>query len=185
MIAHKSLQELTNSLSLVKLSPNDNGRLERIVRRPDVEAREVIVTGQLDIELGLIGDNWKTRGSKKSADGSALPGAQITLMNSRVAAALAGGNEHWELAGDQLFVELDLSEENLPPGTHLAIGEALLEITDLPHTGCAKFAERFGKDALKFVSTQAGRAMRLRGVYAKVIRAGAIRAGDNIRKVLA
>lgn len=180
---HISLDKLNESLPQVKLSPQDAGRLDLIVRRANVDERETIASGELDVNLGLVGDNWKARGSNKSADGSALPDAQITLMNSRLIDAIAQSRERWAMAGDQLYVDLDLSEENLPPGTRLAIGAAVLEITARPHTGCNKFSERFGADALKFISTAEGRSLRLRGVYARVVQPGGIKTGEPVRKV--
>lgn len=180
---HTSKEKLNEALPHIKLSPLDVGELELIVRRANVDEREIIVSGLLDVDLGLVGDNWKARGSNKSADGTAFPDAQITLMNSRFIDVIAQAKERWALAGDQLYVDLDLSEENLPPGTRLTIDTAVLEITARPHTGCNKFSERFGTDALKFVSTADGRSMRLRGVYAKVIQAGEIKTGNLLRKV--
>lgn len=183
MTGHATLQTLEQAVDFIRQSPRDSGRIEMIVHRPAEDARAAVSTGQLDIETGLVGDNWKIRGSKKSADGSAIPEAQITLMNSRFISVIAQEKDRWQLAGDQLYVDLDLSEENLPPGTRLSLGSALLEITAKPHTGCAKFSGRFGADALKFASTKEGLAMRLRGVYAMVIQAGTIQVGDEIRKV--
>jgi MOSC domain-containing protein YiiM len=91
--------------------------------------------------------------------------------------------DHWQLAGDQLFIDLDLSEENLPPGTQLAMGTAVIEVTAEPHTGCGKFIARFGVDAVKFVNSPIGQRLRLRGVNARVVRSGRIRVGDSIRKL--
>lgn len=182
MIAHLPIAILEGTLGHIRLSPKDAGRLEMIVRRPADEAREMVPSGSLDPEVGLVGDNWKPRGSKKTPDGSAIPETQITLMNSRLIAAIAGNECRWSLAGDQLYVDFDLSEENLPPGARLSVGSAVLEVTALPHTGCLKLKERFGADALKFVSTAEALSMRLRGMYAKVVQAGEIRVGDGIRK---
>ena len=103
-------------------------------------------------------------------------------MNARVAALLAGTRDRWQLAGDQLYIDLDLSYDNLPPGTRLDIGAAVIEITAQPHNGCGKFVERFGLDAMKFVNSEVGKAHNLRGIYAKVIKAGEIRSGDVVRK---
>jgi MOSC domain-containing protein YiiM len=105
------------------------------------------------------------------------------LMNARAIALIAGSRDRWALAGDQLYVDFDLSPENLPPGTRLAVGDALVEVTDELHAGCAKFTERFGSAAIRFVNSPGGRARRLRGMYAKVVTAGAVRPGDSIRKL--
>jgi hypothetical protein len=154
-----------------------------IVRRPAVDEREVLEIGELDLEEGLRGDNWRARGSSMTADGSAHPDAQLNMMNSRVIALLAQDRGRWQLAGDQLYVDLDLSAENLPPGSRLAIGSALVEVTALPHTGCKKFAERFGADATRFVNSSAGKKLKLRGVNAKIVQPGFVRVGDTVRKV--
>jgi hypothetical protein len=143
----------------------------------------VLDVGMLDLELGLVGDVWLARGSRSRPDGAANPLAQLTLMNARTAELVTGSRERWPLAGDQLYVDLDLSIENLPAGTRLAVGEAVVEITEEPHTGCAKFSARFGSDALKFVNKPPGRELRLRGVNARVVTPGAVRAGDAISKI--
>jgi hypothetical protein len=164
-------------------SPKDRGTLEMIVRRPRREEREVLDSGELDPAAGLRGDTWKERGSARTPDGSADPDVQLTLMNARVIALLAQDKTHWPLAGDQLFVDLDLSEANVPAGTRLEIGSALIEVTPHPHTGCKKFTARFGLEAMKFVNSETGRQLHLRGVNAKIVRAGEVRVGDSIRKV--
>jgi hypothetical protein len=176
------LATLESGLDSVRTSPRDDGRLELIVRRPGVGEREVLPEGRLDELDGLVGDTWRARGSRRTPDGSANPGMQVTLMNARAARLVAGPVERWPLAGDQLYVDLDLSTENLPAGTRLTIGDAVIEVTDQPHTGCAKFAQRFGKDAVKFVNSTEGRALNLRGINARVVIGGAIREGDAIRK---
>jgi len=157
--------------------------VELIVRRPAENEREVLEEGTLDLADGLVGDMWRVRGSRSTPDGSANPLAQLTLQNARLAMLVAGPRERWPLAGDQLYVDLDLSVENLPPGTRLAVGSAVIEITPHPHTGCAKFSARFGSDALRFVNSQAGRMLRLRGVNTRVVEDGVVRRGDPIRKV--
>jgi hypothetical protein len=182
-MAHLSLAELEAGLDDVRGAPTDNGRLDLIVRRPAVEEREVLEEGELDSEAGLVGDCWQTRGSSSTPDGSANPEAQITLMNARVTALVAQSDERWALAGDQLYVDLDLSEENLPGGTRLQIGEAVIEISAEPHLGCAKFIRRFGVDAQKFVNSKLGRELNLRGRNAKVVEGGVIRRGDPIRRI--
>lgn len=183
MEPHRSLAELQAGLPEVRRSPVDAGLVERIVRRPHPEQRETVESARLDPEDGLVGDCWKTRGSKRMADGSADREAQITIMNSRFAALVAGGPDGWEWAGDQLYVDLDLGVENLPPGTRLAIGSAVLEVSEIPHTGCLKFSGRFGPDALRAVSTPEGRALRLRGVNTRIVEGGEVRVGDPIRRL--
>jgi MOSC domain-containing protein YiiM len=180
---HFELETLEQGLDDVRRSPKDAGRVELIVRRPAVEEREVVAEAALDPEEGLVGDCWKDRGSRAMADGSAHPDMQLTLMNARAVSLVAGERDRWPLAGDQLFVDLDLSESNLPPGTRIEVGTAVIEITAAPHTGCGKFSKRFGNDAMKFVNSKAGRELKLRGIYAKIVSAGSIQTGDELRKV--
>lgn len=179
---HPSLTQFESTLAEIRQSPKDHGTLEMIVRRPGVEQREVLDSGELDVAEGLVGDNWRIRGSARTADGSSHPEMQLTLINTRLIARVAGEESRWPLAGDQLYVDLDLSAGNLPPGTRLEIGCAVIEITALPHTGCKKFVKRFGRDALRFVSSPVGRELCLRGVHARVVHPGGIRVGDVVRK---
>lgn len=180
---HAIPDELTSGLDEIRRSPANEGTLELVVRRPAESEREVLEEGVLDLEEGLVGDSWRVRGSSRTPDGSANPLAQLTLMNARTIALLAGERERWPLAGDQLFVDLDLSIENLPPETRLAVGDAVVEVTAEPHTGCAKFSARFGSDALRFVNSPDGRALRLRGLNARVVEPGTVRPGDSVRKL--
>ena len=180
---HLSMAELEAGLGIIRQSPDDNGILKLIVRRPKVDERELVNEAELDLEDGLVGDTWKIRGNKHTEDGSANIHAQITLMNMRAIALLAQDESRWALAGDQLYVDFDLSEANLPAGSRIAIGSAILEISAVPHTGCLKFSERFGKDAHKFVNSPVGKPRRLRGVNARVVQAGAIQVGDVVRKL--
>jgi MOSC domain-containing protein YiiM len=153
------------------------------VRRPQTEVREILAEGELDLEEGLVGDNWRNRGSSGTADGSAHPEMQLNIMNARAIALIAQSEERWQLAGDQLFVDLDLSEENLPPGTRLSIGTAVIEVTPVPHNGCKKFVSRFGLDAMLFVNSPLGKQLHLRGINARVVQPGVIRAGDLVKKL--
>jgi hypothetical protein len=174
---------LQAGLEDIRQSPVDEGVLELIVRRPAVDEREVPDTGELDRAVGLVGDSWLTRGSSSTPDGSANPDAQITVMNYRCAALVAGSPDRVPLAGDQLYVDLDLSETHLPAGSRLSIGEAVIEITSKPHRGCDKFAARFGAAALRFVNIGAGRELNLRGRNARVIVGGTIQRGARVRRL--
>jgi hypothetical protein len=180
---YRDAATLEASVETIRLAPATEGTLELIVRRPGVGEREVLGEATLDVEEGLVGDTWRARGSSRTENGSAHPGMQLALMNARVIAAIAGDRDRWPLAGDQLYVDLDLSPENLPPGTRLAVGSAVLEVTAVLHTGCAKFTERFGHAAIRFVNSHTGRALRLRGMYTRVVEPGRIRAGDLVRKL--
>jgi hypothetical protein len=182
-IRHLTWAELMAGLDAVRASPSDQGALELIVRRPSMEQREVLEEGQLDRELGLVGDTWSQRRSSRTPDGSRHPDMQLNIMNARVIALLAQDKGRWPLAGDQLFIDLDLTEENLPAGTQLRLGSAVSEVTSQPHTGCEKFAARFGPDATKFVNSPEGKQLRLRGINAKVVHAGTIRVGDLAHKL--
>jgi hypothetical protein len=182
-VKHLGWDELHDGLGEIRSSPGDNGILRLIVRRPQIGEREVLQEGVLDLAVGLVGDNWGTRGCPLSADGSAQPQRQITIMNARAAALVAQDSERWQLAGDQLFLDMDLSGENLPPGTRLALGSAVIEVSEAPHTGCRKFVARFGHEAMKFVNSPVGRQLNLRGINARVVRPGVIRVGDVARKI--
>lgn len=182
-VSHLSFAELEAGLDEIRQSPKDHGVLKMIVRRPAVDERESLQVGELSLEEGLAGDTWKDRYNRRTPDGSANPDAQITIMNARAVALLAQNEERWSLAGDQLFVDLELSDENLPAGTRLAIGSAVLEVTAVPHTGCDKFAARFGTDATKFVNSKEGKRLHLRGINTRVVKAGTIRVGDVVKKV--
>jgi MOSC domain-containing protein YiiM len=182
-VEHLTTTDLEAGLDEIRAAPTDAGTLELIVRRPAVGEREVADAAELSIEDGLVGDNWRARGSRKTEDGSAEPSRQLTIMSARAIALLAGDASRWPLAGDQLFVDLDLSHDNLPAGTVLAIGSAVVEVTEAPHNGCAKFADRYGMDAVRFVNSPDGKALRLRGLNARVVEPGTIRAGDTVKKL--
>jgi MOSC domain-containing protein YiiM len=173
---HASAEELAAGLDEILRSPATGGTLELIVRRPAVDEREVLDEGVLDPAAGLVGDRWHLRETPN-------PDTQLTLMNARTIDLIAGSRELWPLAGDQLFVDLDLSFENLPAGTRLAVGDAVVEVTPEPHTGCAKFSARFGTAAITFVNKPPGRELRLRGVNTRVVTPGTVRVGDAVTKL--
>jgi len=180
---HLTTAELDAGLDAIRASPREAGVLEMIVRRPAVGVREILEEGELDLARGLVGDTWHTRGSRRTPDGSPHPDMQLNIMGSRAAALVAQRKDRWALAGDQLFVDLDLSEKNVPAGTRLAVGSAVLEVTAQPHTGCQKFVERFGREAMMFVNSPIGRELHLRGINARVVQPGVIRVGDVVRKI--
>jgi len=179
----KSLEDMESCLGHIRQSPSAEGRVDMIVIRPETNKRLVAEAGELDTELGLVGDNWLTRGDKHTADGSADTGRQLTLMGSRAIAAIIDSEDRWPDAGDQIFVDFDLSDNNVPPGSRLAIGEAEIEVTDLPHLGCAKFGARFGKPANQFVNSDQGKSLNLRGINARIVKPGMVSKGDTIRKL--
>ena len=180
---HLTTEQIEQGLDFVLQSPKDNGVIKLIVRRPKIGEREVLEKGEIDLEVGLVGDCWKTRGSSRTTDGFGHPDMQLNLMNTRIIDLIAQDKERWKLAGDQFFVDLDLSEENIPPGTRLSIGTAIIERTEIPHLGCKKFIDRFGKDAMKSVNSDMGKSLNLRGINAKVIKPGTVKRGDVIVKI--
>jgi hypothetical protein len=182
-VTHPSLEELEAGMEMIRQSPKDHGVLRMIVRRPQEDLREALQEAELLLTDGLAGDNWKFRGSKSTPDGSANPHAQITLTNARSIALVAQTEDRWSLAGDQLYVDLDLGMDNLPPGTRLAIGSAVLEVSAVPHNGCRKFSDRFGEDAMKFVNSPEGKQIHLRGINTRIVQAGTIHVGDIVSKL--
>jgi hypothetical protein len=177
------MAELLAGVQAIALSPKDIGVLEMIVRRPAEDQREVLAEGELDLAVGLVGDTWKDRPSSRMPDKTAHPDMQINIMNSRLAQLVAQSKQRWPLAGDQLYMDLDLNEDNLPPGTRLAIGTAIIEVTNQPHTGCKKFVSRFGMDAMKFVNSDLGKQMHLRGINARVVQPGKIQVRDAVKRM--
>lgn len=182
-VRHRTLAEIQDGLHLVRQAPRGTGTLELAVRRPDTDVREVLAQAELDLVAGLVGDSWSKRPSSRTPDHTPHPDMQLNVMNARFVELIAGPDrDAWALAGDQLYVDFDLSFETLPAGSRLAIGdEAVIEVTDQPHTGCAKFAARFGRDAHKFVWTDEAKSLRLRGLNARVVVPGTIRPGDTVR----
>jgi MOSC domain-containing protein YiiM len=178
-VQHLTTDELEGGLAEVRRSPADAGVVELIVARPAVGERDVLAEGTLDVEKGLVGDNWGIRQELPDHD------RQLNVINARLSRLVAIDPGRRPLAGDQLHLDLDLSIENLPPGTRLALGSAVIEVTEPPHTGCDKFVARFGREAMRFVNSPRGRELRLRGMCARVVVSGTVRAGDPVRKLSA
>ena len=181
---HKLITELEVGMAQLLEAPQDRGNLELIVIRPTKEQRQILDEAWLSPEAGVQGDNWAKGCWKSLPDGRPDPDVQVTIMSARLARLVMGEDKsHWALAGDQLIADLDLSEGNLPVGQRLVLGDAVLEITSVPHRGCAKYRARFGDEALRFINTDEGRRMNLRGIYAKILQAGRVRVGDVLKKV--
>lgn len=180
---HLTMPELESGLDDIRRAPKDEGVLELIVRRPVINEREILEEAELHLTDGLLGDSWKRRRSKSTPDGSPNPLMQLNIMNSRVAALVARTKDRWQLAGDQLYLDMDLSEENMPAESQFSLGSAVIEVTSPPHLGCQKFVARFGQEAMKFVNSPLGKQLHLRGVNARVVQGGIIRVGDVARKI--
>ena len=182
-MTHRTFEELEAGLTQIRDAPGEQGTLRLIVARTEVDERQIVEQGELTTAGGLEGDNWLARGDRHTEDGSADPLRQITIMNSRVLELIAGATEQWPAAGDQLYADFDISEANAPSGSHLKIGNATLEVTEAPHLGCHKFRARYGRDALHWVNSETGMALKLRGINTRVIHPGTIRTGDPIKKL--
>ncbi len=181
-MTHLSTADLEAGAARVHASPSEQGTVEMVVRRPDVDQREVLDEAELVVGQGVAGDNYLARGSRETDDGSAHPEAQLNIMNAHSVDLVADGDkDRWPLAGDQLFVDFDLSLTNAPAGTRLQIGTATVEVTAKPHNGCAKFAQRFGVDAAKWANSSTEH--RYRGINAAVVEAGVVRPGDAVVKL--
>jgi hypothetical protein len=183
MLTMLTVSEIQLRLDALGPAPQDTGSVELLVARPDRGERLVLDEATFDLAEGMVGDNWRVRGSRVTTDGSANPEAQVTLMNRRIIEAIEPDRTRWPLAGDQIFVDFDLSAENLPAGQRIALGSVILEVSATPHTGCDQFTERFGSGAIRFVNGPEARGLRRRGINARVIQPGLVRVGDSIRKV--
>jgi len=184
MTDYVSASILEMALENIQQSPANEGVVEMIVSRPGIGERNVLEQAELSVELGLVGDNWLSRWNEQKRNKDRHFDMQINLMNARTIDVITNGNrELWPLAGDQFFVDIDLSEDNLPAGAKLQIGTAVIEVTAEPHLGCKKFMERFGKDAVVFVNSDLGKSIKLRGINAKVISPGVVTSGGAISKL--
>jgi len=182
-VEQREFRDFEGHLTAIREASTDEGRLELIVRRPAVDDRETLEEARLDTSDGLVGDGWASRGSRATPDGSADLEAQLTLISTRVLQAIEPDRERWPLAGDQLYADFNLSQESLPAGSRLAIGSAIIQVSETPHTGCAKFSARFGSDALRWINSPIGRDHRMRGLNARILEGGIIRTGDVIRRL--
>lgn len=183
MTRHKTMEELKAGLPEILKSPQDNGEVKAVVVRPGSCERNMVPSCDVSLEGGVLGDHWAKGCWKTTDDGEPHPDVQICIMNSRCIELIAGDQSNWAPAGDNLFVDMDLSPENLPPGQRVAVGSAIIEITDTPHKGCQKFIDRYGRDACVFVNLGDGDKYKLRGIYARTFEAGTISVGDTFRKL--
>lgn len=180
---HVTAEQLAAGIAELCDSPREQGRVDLVVVRPMQGKRQCLERVLISLEAGVVGDRWLTTSWKKLANGSAHPAVQVTLMNARCIRLIAGEPTNWAIAGDNLFVDLDLSRENLPTGARLKIGECILQITSVAHNGCWKFKDRFGEAAVKFVNSPEGKKLRLRGVHARVVQGGEVAVGDCIERL--
>ena len=179
---HVAREDLDARLPELRALDAAEGTLELIVRRPSEGDRELPATAEISLEAGLVGDRWRASAHRDEA-GAVSRENQLTLMSIRMLELIAEP-ERWPLSGDNLLVDMGLAMESLPIGSRLAIGEeVVVQISEVPHTGCAKFSARFGSDALRFVNSPEGRVLRLRGVNAHVIEPGTVSTGDAIRRI--
>ncbi len=183
MARHLTLAELEAGLPEILQAPKDSGMLAAIVIRPEPGQRVELANCEVSLRLGTHGDNWARGCWKTTDDGSPHPDVQICIMNARCITLIAQDRGNWAPAGNNLFIDMDLTPDNVPPDTQLAIGTAIIQITDTPHNGCDSFIARYGRDACIFVNTREGKRLRLRGIYGRVIRDGHLAVGDTVRKV--
>lgn len=181
-MANLTTEQITERVSKLTPAPTDSGMVATLIVRPDTNERKIVPSIHVIPGEGIVGDNYLARGDKRTPDGSAHPEGQICLMNASVLDVLADGDTNkWQLAGDQILVDFDLSTDNIPGGTRLSIGTATFEVSNKPHNGCAKFAERFGMDASRFVNSD--KVQRYRGINVMVVTEGDVSVGDTISKL--
>lgn len=184
-MAHRTMADLKAALPHILAAPKDGGDLRMIVVRPASGQRETPATARLTGAGGVEGDHWSKGCWRTTEAGDPHPDVQICMMSSRTIEAIAGDPENWAPAGDNLFLDLDLTPDNLATGDRLEIGTTLLEITAEPHHGCQSFIDRYGRDACLFVNLGDGKRYALRGRYARVLRDGDITVGDTVTVIRA
>jgi hypothetical protein len=179
----RSLAQLESALDHLRAAPGDAGTLTLVVRRPQRLTRELLTEAVIDEADGLVGDSWLSRATSRAKAVGRHFDAQVTVMSSRMVGLLGDTDAERALAGDQLYVDLDLSHDNLPAGSRIEVGaDVVLEVTAKPHAGCKKFLDRFGADAVAFVNSEEGSRLRLRGLNARVVRGGVVRVGDDVHR---
>lgn len=184
MPAPSTTADLEARLEHLRAAPADTGTLDLLVARPEPGDRVLLAEGVLDEAGGLVGDSWLTRATSRAVASGRHLDAMVTVMSSRMVRLLADTDERRALAGDQLYVDLDISHANLPAGSRIAVGDdAVLEVSAKPHAGCRKFQARFGEEAVAFVNSPEGSRLRLRGLNARVVRGGVVRVGDAVRRL--
>lgn len=181
-MTHRSMEELLLALPDITSAPAE-GPVSAIVIREDHGLRAMVDTADMSLARGMHGDHWERGCWRSTEDGRPHPDVQVCMMPARAIAVIAGDMPNWAAAGDNLFIDMDLSPGNCPPGTRLAMGTAEVVITDQPHNGCQSFIDSYGRDACVFVNTGAGKELRLRGIYGRVIRDGRVSVGDIVRKI--
>ena len=182
-LRHLTFDELNAGLAHIRASPKEEGRLEAIIARPAPGERRDLASSEISLAGGVHGDHWAKGCWKTTADGKPDPDVQICMMNARCIELIAQERSNWPPAGDNFFIDMDLTPGNMPPGTRLGIGSAIIEVTGIAHNGCASFIERYGRDACVFVNTGEGERLRLRGIYARVVRDGRVSVGDKVKKL--
>ncbi len=169
----RTLADIAAAWRALEPSPRGAGTVELITLRLGGGRHECPARVAVSPELGVHGDRWSEKRGRN-------PGAQVTLMNARVARLLAADAAPLDVSGDNFLVDLDIGEEALPVGARLRIGAAIIEVSALPHAGCKKFRDRLGAAALDWVNAVSNQSLRLRGVNCRVIAAGEVAVGDPV-----
>jgi hypothetical protein len=177
---HVTFDKLQEGLAEISQAPKNHGNIELLVIRPVQYERKVVNEITMHPITGCEGDIWHSKKTSSTPDGKPNPERQVTLINSRVLALLEGAKDTWPKAGDQVYVDMDLSKENLPAGTDLSLGSAIIRVSAQPHNGCKKFAERYGIDATRFVNSSLGKAKSLRGINCYIVKEGIVKMGDTV-----
>ena len=186
-VSQDSLKKgLDKPINYNQSSPRDNGVVKLLVIRPETHVRTLPNAVVVSVEQGVVGDKWEAECTIKLENGKSNPDLQIAIINTKVIKEIAQSDfdmDRLALAGDNIYADLNLCEENMPVGQQIQIGNTLLEVTPFPHFGCKKFSERYSVEDLKVVNSTAGKPQHLRGIYVKVIKNGSISIGESIKKI--